>query len=107
MSLTVAEILAMDPLRSAKPEVVAGASHLDRPVRWVHISEQPDVAGFLKGGELLLLTGIGLGEDPASQARFADELADVGAAALVVRLGAALTACPRRWLSAPRPGGCR
>jgi PucR family transcriptional regulator, purine catabolism regulatory protein len=94
MSLTVAEILAMEPLRSAEPEVVAGASHLARPVRWVHISEQPDVAGFLKGGELLLLTGIGLGEDPASQARFADELADVGAAAIAVRLGAAFDRLP-------------
>ena len=53
-SLTVAEILALDVVQRASPLVLAGAEHLDRPVRWVHISEQPDIADYLKGSELLL-----------------------------------------------------
>ncbi len=53
-TLTVAEILRLDVVQRGRPEVVAGAENLDRPVRWVHISEQPDVAEYLMGGELLL-----------------------------------------------------
>ena len=84
----------MSPLREAEPEILAGKTHLDRRVRWVHISEQPDIAGFLKGGELLLLTGIGLPTDATGQAQFVDELADVGVAAVMVRLGAAFDRVP-------------
>ena len=35
-------------------------THLDRPVRWVHITELTDPASFLKGGELVLTTGMPL-----------------------------------------------
>ncbi len=37
--------------------VLAGAQGLDRPVRWVHISELADPTPFLTGGELLLTHG--------------------------------------------------
>src|SRR3712207_2007613 len=42
--------------------VVAGAAGLDRAVRWVHISELADPTPWLSGGEVLLTTGLGLGE---------------------------------------------
>ncbi|MFS8198008.1 PucR family transcriptional regulator [Streptomyces sp. CWNU-52B] len=85
-ALTVADVLALPVLAAGRPEVVAGATGLDRPVRWVHITELTDPASFLKGGELVLTTGMPLPEDPAGVRRYVDELADVGAAALVIEL---------------------
>ncbi|MFH8462984.1 PucR family transcriptional regulator [Streptomyces sp. NPDC017991] len=85
-SLTVADVLALPVLAAGQPEVVAGAGRLGRPVRWVHITELTDPASFLKGGELVLTTGMPLPEDPAGVRRYVDELADVGAAALVIEL---------------------
>ncbi|MDQ0772365.1 purine catabolism regulator [Streptomyces aurantiacus] len=85
-ALTVADVLALPVLVAGRPEVVAGAARLDRPVRWVHITELTDPASFLKGGELVLTTGVPLPEDPAGVRRYVDELAEVGAAALVIEL---------------------
>ncbi|MEW2565799.1 PucR family transcriptional regulator ligand-binding domain-containing protein [Streptomyces sp. NPDC047070] len=85
-ALTVADVLALPVLAAGRPEVVAGATRLDRPVRWVHITELTDPASFLKGGELVLTTGMPLPEDPAGVRRYVDELADIGAAALVIEL---------------------
>jgi PucR family transcriptional regulator, purine catabolism regulatory protein len=84
---TVAEILALDVLQRGLPEVVAGRESLDREVRWVHISEVPDIAHLLRGGELVLTTGIALGGDRDRLVRFIGELAAVGTAAVVVELG--------------------
>ncbi|MDF3144720.1 MULTISPECIES: PucR family transcriptional regulator ligand-binding domain-containing protein [unclassified Streptomyces] len=85
-ALTVADVLALPVLAAGQPQVVTGVPHLDRPVRWVHITELTDPASFLKGGELVLTTGMPLPEDAAGVRRYVDELADVGAAALVIEL---------------------
>lgn len=84
--LTVADVLALPVLAAGRPQVVTGAPDLDRPVRWVHITELTDPASFLKGGELVLTTGMPLPQDAAGVRRYVDELADVGAAALVIEL---------------------
>ncbi|CCH19974.1 PucR family transcriptional regulator [Micromonospora lupini] len=93
---TVREVLALDPVRHGAPRVVAGDAGLDRPVRWVHVAEVPDIATLLGGGELVLTTGIGLPADDAGLRAFIGDLADVGVSGLVVELG-------RRYVSgAPR-----
>src|SRR5215813_9989183 len=84
---SVREVLALDPVRYGLPRVVAGAESLDRPVRWVHVAEVPDIATLLRGGELVLTTGIGLPDDDAGLRAFIGALADVGVAGLVVELG--------------------
>lgn len=84
---SVREVLALDSVRYGAPRVVAGADALDRPVRWVHVAEVPDIATLLRGGELVLTTGIGLPADDDGLRAFIDGLADVGAAGLVVELG--------------------
>ncbi|MET7686961.1 PucR family transcriptional regulator ligand-binding domain-containing protein [Streptomyces sp. NPDC005483] len=84
--LTVADVLTLPVLAAGQPQVVTGADLLDRPVRWVHMTELTDPASFLKGGELVLTTGMPLPEEPAGVRRYANELADVGAAALVIEL---------------------
>ncbi|MEU6252598.1 PucR family transcriptional regulator ligand-binding domain-containing protein [Streptomyces sp. NPDC047043] len=84
--LTVADVLALPVLAAGQPQVVTGVTRLDRPVRWVHITELTDPASFLKGGELVLTTGMPLPDRAAGVRRYVDELADVGAAALVIEL---------------------
>ena len=104
--LTLADVLALPVLAAGHPQVVTGVPHLDRPVRWVHITELTDPASFLKGGELVLTTGMPLPEDAAGVRRYVDELADIGAAALVIELvrryhrppGALVDACRLRGL---------
>ncbi|MFI9170006.1 PucR family transcriptional regulator [Streptomyces lincolnensis] len=85
-ALTVADVLALPVLATGQPQVVTGVPQLDRPVRWVHITELTDPASFLKGGELVLTTGMPLPDDVMGVRRYVDELADVGAAALVIEL---------------------
>ncbi|MCX4746536.1 PucR family transcriptional regulator [Kitasatospora sp. NBC_01287] len=84
---TVARVLDLDVMRRGLPQVVAGADQLERPVRWVHVSELPDVAGMLQGGELVLTTGIALPEDREGLARYVRELVEIGVAGLVVEFG--------------------
>jgi purine catabolism regulator len=84
---TVRDVLALDPVRRGAPRLVAGEEGLDRPVRWVHSAEVPDIAALLRGGELVLTTGIGLPADDEGLRRFVTELAEVDCAGLVVELG--------------------
>ena len=84
---SVRDVLALDSMRYGNPRVVAGANALDRPVRWVHAAEVPDIATLLRGGELVLMTGIGLPGDDDGLRSFVAALADIGAAGLVVELG--------------------
>ncbi|MGA6223275.1 PucR family transcriptional regulator [Streptomyces umbrinus] len=84
--LTVGDVLGLPVLAAGQPRVVAGESGLDRRVQWVHITELTDPASFLKGGELVLTTGMPLPEQAAEVRRYVDELADIGAAALVIEL---------------------
>src|SRR3954463_16480469 len=62
---TLVEVLELPAVRRGEPAVRAGTAHLDRPVRWVHVSEVSDIAHLLEGGELILTTGIALPESPA------------------------------------------
>src|SRR5437764_3336815 len=75
-----------DLLRDLDVRVVAGEAGLDRPVRWVHISELADPTPWLSGGEVLLTTGMQLGDD-ARQREFIGRLADHQLAALGFGLG--------------------
>ncbi|QKW15192.1 PucR family transcriptional regulator [Verrucosispora sp. NA02020] len=84
---TVREVLALDPVRHGAPRLVAGEAGLDRPVRWVHVAEVPDIATLLRGGELVLTTGIGLPGEDAGLRAFIGDLAGVGVSGLVVELG--------------------
>jgi len=52
------EIMNLQTLE--KTEVVAGSGGLNRMVRWVHFIDLPDVLPWVQGGELLIITGIGL-----------------------------------------------
>ncbi|WP_030904395.1 PucR family transcriptional regulator ligand-binding domain-containing protein [Streptosporangium amethystogenes] len=52
--------------------VLAGGDSLDRPVRWVAVSELEDPTPFLEGGELVLTTGMRL--DAGNAASYVERL---------------------------------
>jgi purine catabolism regulator len=67
--------------------VVSGREGLDRPIRWVHTSELQDPTPWLSGGELLLTTGMGLGQSAALQRNYVKRLVRANLAGLGFGLG--------------------
>ena len=104
--MTVADLLRLDVLQRGRPEVLSGA-HLDeRPVRWVHTSEIYEISPLLKGGEVLLTTGLGLvGVGAVALGDYARALADRSIAALVLELGRTFTGAPSPLLDGAREAG--
>ncbi|MFI9645194.1 PucR family transcriptional regulator [Streptomyces sp. NPDC052040] len=93
-ALSVRQVLTLDRVLAGEPEVVAGAVHLDRPVRWVHVAEAPDVGVMLSGGEMVLTTGVLLAGDTGKQAEYIRSLHRAEAAAVVLGLGRAFPTPP-------------
>ena len=84
---TVADLLGLDVISRGRPRVVTGQDGLEAQVRWVHVLELADAAHLLRGGELVLTTGVALPAEPVLLARYAAELAAAGVSALAVELG--------------------
>jgi purine catabolism regulator len=85
--LTLAEVLELPVVRRALPEVIAAPDALDCRLRWAHVIEMADPSDLLKGGELVLTTGIGAGTRESDQTRWIASLIEQGAAAVAVELG--------------------
>ena len=92
--VTVERVLTMAELQRGDPVVRAGRRRLDTPIRWVHAAEVPNIATLLRGNELLLTTGIGLGKRALAQRRFIRGLAERKIAGLVIELGQAFDDLP-------------
>jgi len=99
---TLRAVLGSDAVRAAAPEVLSGADRLDRPVRWVHVSEVREVTGLLTGGELLLSTGLAMRGGSADAAAYVSELVDAGATGLMVETGEAFPEVPAAALRVAR-----
>lgn len=92
--LTVEIALRLPSLRRGAPQVIAGRHNLGRAIRWVHSSEVQNISQLLRGGEMLLMTGLAISKRPEVQRRFIRELATRGVAALVIELGAVYRELP-------------
>ena len=92
MALTVRNIVSIPgmPLR-----MLAGEDGAERPVRWVHSSELEDPTAWLKGGELILTTGMGVGDAAPKQRAYVRRLARAGVAGLGFGLGFGHDKTPR------------
>jgi DNA-binding PucR family transcriptional regulator len=84
VAVTVKDLLVVPdpPLR-----LLAGEDGAEQPIRWVHASELEDPTPWLKGGELILTTGMGVGTTTATQRRYVKRLADAGVSGLGFGLG--------------------
>jgi PucR family transcriptional regulator, purine catabolism regulatory protein len=96
VELTVASLIGELGLQLACGEESAGAH-----VRWVHSTELPDPTPWLKGGELLLSTGIQL-TGPKSQRELIERLADHEIAGLGFGTGFAHKRLPAALVNAAR-----
>ncbi|MGY4709445.1 PucR family transcriptional regulator [Mycolicibacterium sp. CBM1] len=92
MQPTLRDILDLPTVQAGCPEVVCPGP-MDRPVRWVHVSDLADLSGLLTGGEVVLTTGQALA-DPLRRDAYLPGLAHAGAVGLVVELGLHIDAVP-------------
>jgi len=92
VSLTVRDIVAIPgmPLR-----LLAGEAASDRAIRWVHASELEDPTPWLKGGELILTTGMGVGDSAAKHRAYLRRLDEAGVGGLGFGLGFGFDATPK------------
>lgn len=102
MALTVRDILGVPGLAL---RLVAGEASVGRPVRWVHASELEDPTPWLKGGELLLTTGRGIGETAAKQRAYVQRLSRAGLAGLGFGLGFGHDKVPKGLITAAEQAG--
>ena len=84
---TVADVLALPEVQAGQPVVLAGAAGLQRPVRWVHVLELSKVEGLLRGGELVLSTGVALPTSNQELRRYVEDLDRNRISGVLVQLG--------------------
>lgn len=84
MQPTVAEVIDLPVLRAGDPEVLCG-HRFDQAIRWVHVSDMPDLSALVQGGELVLTTGAALRDSPRTYLR---GMAAAGVIGVVVEIGA-------------------
>ena len=85
--------------------VLAGASALDQPVRWVAVSELEDPGPFLEGGELVLTTGMRLPTKAAACSAYVARLVAADAAALGLGVGLSHSEVPAALVTAAEAQG--
>lgn len=92
VSVRVEDILRLPGLAL---KLVAGAEGGGHTIRWVHVSELEDPTPWLKGGELLLTTGMGLGKTAARQRAYVERLAGARLAGLGFGTGFSYSRVPK------------
>lgn len=99
MAVTVKDLVRVPgmPLR-----LLAGEGNATKPIRWVHSSELEDPTPWLKGGEVILTTGMGVGATPAKQRAYIKRLAEVGVAGLGFGLGFTHEKTPKALVTAAK-----
>jgi purine catabolism regulator len=92
VALTVGDLLRISGLPLS---ALTGRRGLTHAIRWVHVSELEDPTPFLKGGELLLTVGLGIGATPAKQRAYVRRLIQANLSGLGVGTGFAFQKVPK------------
>ncbi len=100
MAPTLRRVTAMASLRLG---VLAGGEDLERPVRWVAVSELEDPTPFLEGAELLLTTGMRL--HSADAVPYISRLVARGVAGLGFGVGLSHAVVPESFVEAAAEAG--
>jgi len=99
VALDLQAVLAHPVLLHSQPQVLAGDPS-DHTVRWVHSSEIYDIAPLLRGGELLLTTGLGLeGRTPEERRSYIRRLAEADVAGVALELSRSFLEVPEEMVS--------
>ncbi|NDK32493.1 helix-turn-helix domain-containing protein [Nesterenkonia haasae] len=89
-TLTLAEVLDLEPVAFGQPRLLSGVADDSRTVRWAHVIGQDRPGHLLEGRELILSTLPRLAEDRPdledALTQYLSDLDDVGAAALAVEV---------------------
>lgn len=103
MPVSVNDVLAFDVLAAAR--VVAGGRDRERrEIRSVSVIEVP-VDNFVREGDLVLTTAMGVGHDPPLFAAFMRDIARSGAAAVLTALGPYAQSFPPEVIAAAEEAG--
>ena len=102
MAVTVKDLVGVPGMLL---RLLAGEANARQPIRWVHSSELEDPTPWLKGGEVILTTGMGVGATAAKQRAYVKRLAEVGVAGLGFGLGFTHEKTPRALISAAEATG--
>ena len=92
MAMTCRGILALPYANRLR--LVAGASGGGNEIRWGHILEEPKYTAWLKGGELILLSGVVTGDREGALLSLLQDLFDREVAGVVLNLSTFLPAIP-------------
>lgn len=87
------QIIELPSLKKLK--IAGGRDGLDRTVRWVHFIDLPDVLPWVRGGELLFITGIGLKNDETQLVNLVHGIANKQLAGLVINVGPYIPSIPQ------------
>ncbi len=93
MIITCNNILTLPHLEKMK--VVAGRGGLDRIISWVHVMENPEHSAWLKGGELLLISGINIKGDLKSLLHLIKDINSRNLAGVVINVGPYIQSIPK------------
>jgi purine catabolism regulator len=92
VGVPVRQVLSRPALEGSR--VLAGSAGLDRPVTRMNVMEVPDIAPWVRPGELLITTGYALRGEPERLLALVADLDDRGVSALGVKLGRYLGEVP-------------
>lgn len=79
-----------------KLKLIAGKNGLDRVIKWVHYMENPEYVVWLKGGELVLITGIIIKNDLGALIKIVDDLNNKNVSGLVINIGPYIEKTPQK-----------
>ncbi len=102
MAVSVADIVSIPGMPLS---LLAGQDKASVPLRWVHISELDDPTPWLRGGELILTTGMGIGETAAEQRSYVRRLVRAKVAGLGFGLGFGHDRTPRAMVNEAEKSG--
>lgn len=84
----------MPSVEKGSPQILTGQQLLDRPVRWIHICEQPNMTTFVDSDHLVLTSGMGLGDQAPGWIRLFDTLSARRAVGVFLELGVVVDRLP-------------
>lgn len=77
-----------------KMKLVAGSEGLDKVINWVHVIEVPNAVNYVKGGELLFITGVVIGNDTKALLKFVRDINSRKLSGLVINVGPYIKSTP-------------